>query len=239
MSEGQFKWIADEYVREYGAQLRRELEGIEQRPILLSAPSLDHRVRRGTTGVKRVRYMRYAGVIAACVVIALLTPLALRLFPIRVAEQAPGLNPSSPTAPPSDVYTEQTPDSHAPAPAEPPSDVHVEPPNVGSAYEVLPLSFDIPGQFNIASVEQDVEKTIYHLNDNKLDDVVITLERSGDISRFDTLTELSIGGYNALGSSGNGYNLLAFRDESSDILYILTCKYDINTLVLLSESILI
>ena len=89
------------------------------------------------------------------------------------------------------------------------------------------------------SVEQDVNKTVYHLNDNKLDDVVITLERSGDISRYDTLTELTIKGNNVFGSSGNGYNLLTFKDEESDILYVLTCTYDINTLVLLGNSILI
>ena len=91
----------------------------------------------------------------------------------------------------------------------------------------------------MAAMEQDGEKTIYHLDDSMLDDVVITLERSGDISRYDTLTEIPIGGRNAFGSSGNGYNLLAFVDEDSDILYVLTCKFDINTLVLLGECDLI
>jgi len=91
----------------------------------------------------------------------------------------------------------------------------------------------------VASVEQDVGKTVYRLTDSKMDDVVMTLERSGDISQYDTLIELSIGGRSAFGSSGNGYSLLAFEDGHSDILYVLTCRYDINTLVLLGESILI
>jgi len=104
---------------------------------------------------------------------------------------------------------------------------------------LLPLSFDLPAQFTVASVEQDIERTIYHLKDNMLDDVILTLERSGDISRYDTLVALSISGHNAFGSSGDGYSLLAFTDEGNDILYVLTCKHDINTLVRLSESILV
>ena len=239
MNENQYKRIADEYVREYGAQLRRELEEIEKRPVLLSAPSLERRIKRETTGVKRVRYMRYVGLVAACVVIALLTPLVLQLYPGDVAEQPSDAYAPAPEAPSSDVNAEQTPALHSPAPVAPPSDGYVKPPDVGPSYEVLPLSFDLPRQFSMASVEQDVEKTIYHLDDNNLDDVVITMERNGDISRFETLTELPISGHNAFGSSGNGYNLLAFRDDNSDILYVLTCKYDINTLVLLGESILI
>jgi hypothetical protein len=96
----------------------------------------------------------------------------------------------------------------------------------------------LPAQFSIASVEQDVERTIYHLYDGKLDDVVLTMERFGDISRYDDLAALTIGGHGAFGATDAGYSLLAFSDDESDILYVLTCKHDINTLVLLSESIL-
>jgi len=82
-------------------------------------------------------------------------------------------------------------------------------------------------------------KTVYRLNDVMRDDVVLTLERSGDISQYDTLTEISIGGNSVFGSSGNGYSLLAFVDTETDIMYTLTCKHDVNTLVLLGYSILI
>jgi len=238
MNEGQYKRIADEYIREYGAQLRRELEDVGQRPIMPGAPSPDRFARRGAAAPKRARYARYAGLIAACLAIALLTPLALRFFPAWRGEPGPG--------------------SYAPAPASPPAGKHDAPPNEAEQsgaqpnepqpsgaqpsgaphYEVLPLSFDIPGRFDMASVEQDAEKTIYHLSDSKLDNVIITLERSGDMTRYDTLTELPIGGHRAFGSSGNGYSLLAFMDEDSDILYVLTCRHDINTLVFLGSSII-
>jgi len=217
-NEYQYKKIADEYLREYGAELRRELEAIEQRPSVTGTPSLDRRVSRGVAAHKRTRYTKYAGLIAACLAIALLTPFIIRFYPSWTGTTAP------------DAYS-PAPTSSLPAPP-------MEPPKAQQS-EVLPLSLSIPGQFDMESVAQDGEKTIYHLNDSKLDDVIITMERSGDISRYDSLIEIPIGGHSVFGSSGNGYNLLAFVDEDSDILYILTCKYDINTLVLLGESILI
>jgi len=209
VDEDQYKRIADEYLQEYGAQLRRELEEIEQRQNTPAVSSLDHRVLRRTGAIKRIQYTKYTGLIAACLVVALLTPLIFRLYVSQPDTVGPGMQSPAPTIPRSETY------------------------------EILPLSFDIPSQFNMASVKQDAEKTIYHLNDDMLDDVVIMLEQSGDISRYNTLTELSISGHNVFGSSSDGYNLLAFIDEDSDILYVLTCKYDINTLVLLGRSILI
>ena len=213
MSENTYKRIANEYLLAYGSELRRELEGVEPLPDSIATLSLDRRVRREIAALKRARNLRYTGLIAACLAIALLTPLILNIYPSRSA--APG---SAPTVA-----------QPAPPPAMPPAEI----------YEVLPLSFNLPDQFAVSSVDQDVEKTIYSLKDSKLDDVVMTLERSGDISPYDTLFELPIGGHIAFGSSGNGYSLLAFREEESDILYVLSCKHDINTLLVLSKEILI
>jgi len=225
LKENQYKRIADEYLRAYGAELRSELEDPERRPLMRDEISFDLRMRREIAALKRPRYKRYAGLIAACLAIALLTPLVLRLYPGSVG--APGSDSYSPAP------TASSEASPAASPEAPSASSPVEP------YEILPLSFTIPDRFSVMSVEQDVNKTVYRLNDNKLDDVVITLERSGDLSRYDTLTELTIRGNSAFGSSGNGYNLLTFKDEGSDILYVLTCKYDINTLVLMGNSIMV
>ena len=230
MNDYSYKKIADEYLRRYGAGLRHEMEEIEKRQPTYITPSLDRRVSRGIAALKRPRYMRYAGLIAACLAIALLTPFILRLYPGRIWTPGPDEYSPAPTSSPATSSTTSPATSPVESPTTPPK---------APTYEILPLSFKIPAQFQMASVEQDGEKTIYCLDDSMLDDVIITLERSGDISRYDTLTELPIGGYSAFGSSGNGYNLMAFIDEDSDILYVLTCKYDINTLVLLGESILI
>jgi len=236
MSEDQYKRIADEYLREYGAGLRSELDDMERQPIIRDTRSLDRRVRSGIAALKRPQYMRYTGLIAACVVIALITTLVLRSFPGRVGAPAAGPDMYSPA--PSAAPSPSSSAAPSAAPSTPPAMAPSGSPPA-EAYEILPLSFNIPGQFSVASVEQDVNKTIYRLNDNRLDDVVITMELSGDISRYDELTEIQMGRGYAFASSGNGYNLLALRDDGSDILYTLTCKYDINTLVLLGNNILI
>lgn len=124
---------------------------------------------------------------------------------------------------------------NAGAPAGPEPGVITEP--SAPVYEILPLSFVVPDQFSVASVEQDVEKTVYYFENSELDNVVMTLERAGDTALFGELTPVSINGYDAYGSSGSGYCLLAF--EKQDILYVLSCKNDINTLVKLSKSILV
>jgi len=213
MNENPFKRIANEYLLEYGSELRRELEGVELLPDSIATLSLDRRVRREIASLKRARHLRYTGLIAACLAVALLTPLILNIYPSRYEAPGSGLTSAQPAKPPAEPYVE--------------------------VYEILPLTFNIPDQFIVSSVEQDVEKTVYHLKDSKLDDVVMTLERSGDVSPYDTLSVLPIGGHSAFGSSGNGYSLLAFREEESGVLFVLTCKHDINTLLVLSKEILI
>lgn len=219
MSERLFKRMANEYLHEYGARLRRELSDAGQDPAgLRISPARELRMRRDIASIKRARYIRYAGLIAACIIVA----ISLTVLP--------------------DLYSSRTDTGeYAPAPAATPAATPSAVPAVtpSAVYETLSLTFDLPVQFTAASVEQDIEKTVYCLEDKKSDDVIMTLERRGDISRYDTLTSISIGGHTAFGSSGNGYNLLAFVTEENDVLYVLTCKYDINTLIILGESILI
>ena len=271
MNDTQYKILADEYLRQYGAQLRGELDSIERDGPTYITPLLDRRVRRGIAALKRPRYIKYAGLVAACLAIALLAPFVLRLNQGRVGEQSPGIyappvsqdgtsRPGAETAVPSDKRpgastdsparpgtpaspdapagpgTPASPDSPA-RPGTPASPDSPAPPS-SEVYEALPLSFQIPARFTVASVDQDVGITIYHLRDDNLDDVVITLERSGDISKYNDLLEIPVGAGHAFASGGSGYNLLAIMDEGSDILYTLTCRHDVNTLVLLGGSII-
>ena len=250
MNDKQYKRIAEEYLRGYGAQLRDELDALERGGTEHITPSLDRRVRRGIAALKRPRLIRYTGLVAACLAIALLTPFVLRLNQGRVGEQSPGIYSPNETqdggsrapAEPSD----QAPGLSTDAPAKPgykpgykPGD---EPGTATTApgsedYEVLPLSFQIPARFTVASVEQDVGRTVYHLRDDYLDDVVLTLERPVDISWIYKLVEVPVGSGFAFAGGGDGYNLLAIMDYDSDILYTLTCRFDVNTLVLLGSNI--
>ena len=248
INEKQYKRIADEYLREYGAQLRAELEDMEQDRVVRVTPSLDRRVKRGVAALKRPRYLRYAGLVAACLAIALLTPVFIRMYTGQPDAQSPGIyappatdsagtsSPSPGTSSPSPGTSSPSPGTSSPSPTAPPPSTPAPP---SETYKIIPLSFTLPVQFTVDAVDLDINKTIYHLRDSKRDDVVITLERSGDISRYDDLVEIPLGDSIAFASGGNGYNLLAIMDDEHDILYTLTCRHDINTLVLLGNSIVI
>jgi len=222
-------------MQETGAELHSELESIDRLLHIRGTPSLDRRVRSGIAALKRPHLLRYTGLIAACLVVALTATFFLR-YNDRGATDDPGSISSS--APSSSSSLAAQPSASAPdLPSASPSAQPSKP--ASGTYEVIPLSFELPEQFTIASTDQDMGKTIYRLSDSMLDDVVLTMERSGDITRYDALAEFTIGGQSVFGSSGAGYCLLAFMDAQTDILYTLTCKYDVNTLVALSGSILL
>ena len=230
-----YQRIADEYMQAYGAQLRSELDSLEQSAATRITPVLDRRIQREIDAHKRARLTRYTAAIAACLVFAVLAPFLLRTY--AGGNSAPSQSASSSADPTTsqsttsgqgassstDVGTQAGTSSTAPPPA----------------YEILALTFDLPPRFTVASLDQDFAKTVYLLSDRLLDDVTLTMERAGDLTQFSDLAPLSIDGHSAYGSSGDGYSLLAFMDEDSDILYVLTCKHDINTLLHLAKSILL
>ena len=237
--EKALKRIAGEYLHEYGARLREEMDSLDEGGAEPAAPGLDRRLRRAIGAERRARSMRYAGLAAACLILALSASLLLRT--------PPGGSPSSSQSaggPSSQEGPSSSQSAGGPSSQQGPSSSQSASPGPGlqqdgASYETLALSFDLPPRFSVASVEQDIEKTIYSLQDSMLDDVILTMERGGDISRYLTLAELSISGRQAYGSSDGGYSLLAFLDEDSDILYVLTCRHDVNTLLALSRTILI
>jgi hypothetical protein len=84
-------------------------------------------------------------------------------------------------------------------------------------------------------VEQDVGKTIYYLDNTRLDDAVVTLEYA-ELPDISGLTVYEINGQPAYGKYSPDYSALIFTKDG--ILYELTSKYDINTLMELGEAIL-
>ncbi|MDR3120394.1 MAG: hypothetical protein LBU58_03525 [Clostridiales bacterium] len=105
------------------------------------------------------------------------------------------------------------------------------------AYEVIPLGFTLADGFSIAGVEQDIERTIYYVADARNDDVVITLRQGGGAARAGLWAlEIPIGGERqaAYGVYGADYSLLTF--ERGGVVYEMTCKYDLNTLLGLAQT---
>ncbi|HBU11373.1 MAG TPA: hypothetical protein DEB31_01165, partial [Clostridiales bacterium] len=106
----------------------------------------------------------------------------------------------------------------------------------GSGNEVIPLGFTLPDNFSVTAVEQDVGKTVYYLQDMRLDDVVLTLERSDGFIVPDGMSEYEINGQTAYGVYKPDYSFLTF--ESGGLIYEMTSKHDLNTLLELGAAIL-
>ena len=221
------KRIADGYVERYGSELRAELEQLEQAP-MASIPeiSLERRVRRKIAALRRRPYLRALPMVAACIVIAVIyLPNLLNSGVSKSSTHEPSL--AAPTAPSSRIpsesaHTEQS----APATAAPAPEAQV--------YEAIPLSAPLPRGFTLTGFDQDREKSIYYIEDANLDDVVVTLEPAGAPPDTTGLVEIILGGSVVYGRQTDAFSLLTF--SSGDVLYTLTSRHDINTLLRLGNA---
>ncbi|MDR0964325.1 MAG: hypothetical protein LBM60_06895 [Clostridium sp.] len=101
---------------------------------------------------------------------------------------------------------------------------------------LISLSFQVPSGFTQTDAQQDQGKSIYYFDDQMGDHVVLTLEEidaSIDISSY---TQLDINNASAYAASREGYQIMTF--EKDHVLYTLTCRYDVNTLLRFGEKIL-
>jgi len=205
-----FREIAEKYAQQYGQLLHDELHELERQPgELPSTDGMARRVRRKIAAEKRKPYLRIATVCAACFAVVLLLPLALRT----------GVSfPDSATS---------TPPAHSDAaelPAQPQQD-----------FAVIPLTAPLPSGFNETGFEQDNGKSVYYIENVYRDNVVLTLEK-GALPDTGGLTAITLGDTVIYGTQTGSYSLLTF--QSGEVVYELTCRYDINTLLKLSEAFL-
>lgn len=102
---------------------------------------------------------------------------------------------------------------------------------------LITLSFELPDNLSVVETEVDNGVSIYHLDDTRNDDVIMQLESTATANvDFDTLKPITINGQQTYGLSTASYKIIMFINDN--VLYTLTCQYDINTLVELSENIL-
>lgn len=227
-----YKRAAAEYAESYGAELRRELEELEQSGAVYVTPGLDRRVMNAVGREKRVRRGRWIGLLAAGIALAVIVPGVLRQRELGIAGSGSSAQ-AAPEAAAQQAEPEFELDEAAP---EPDQDAGGIAESRASSLEPIPLSFELPGNFSVESFEQDYGKSVYTLANTELDDVVLTLEYSGPEASFDGFVEIGIGDNTAYGRSTPDYSLLMF--EKRDIVYTLSCRHDINTLVGLSKKIL-
>ena len=201
-----FQKLARSYAETEGRQLKEELEHTPRH----STPLMDRRVRqRIKAGRTRGLNLKF-GVLAACLVVALL------IIPLVLRSGAPGLNLSS-------VQNPASPDSASPDSASP------DP-------TLIPISFTLPATLSHSSSRTDNGESIHYLKDINADDVVLTMEQTSRKPATNNLTPVTINGKTAWVRETADYKYLTF--SHSGILYTMTCRYDLNTLITLGKNIL-
>jgi hypothetical protein len=98
---------------------------------------------------------------------------------------------------------------------------------------LIPLGFSPSGGFAVLESMEDDGKSVYVISDAQKDDVVAVLSRGGAVDR-EGLAPIPIGGGEAYGAYHADYSLLTF--EKGGVVYVLTCRYDINTLIRLCQE---
>jgi hypothetical protein len=101
---------------------------------------------------------------------------------------------------------------------------------------LMPLSFTLPDNLTNAGSSTDQGQSIYYLRDVHQDDVVLVMEKSGQQPAADGLTPVKINGQQAYAKATGDYSYLTFSRDG--ILYTMTCRHDVNTLISLGEKIL-
>lgn len=104
------------------------------------------------------------------------------------------------------------------------------------SFEVIPITFAVPAGFTQTGFEQDKEKSVYYFADSLSDNVVLTMEKSSESPDTTGLVPISLNGARAYAASEEGYSMVTFQKDG--VLYELTCRYDVNTLLRLGEAII-
>lgn len=204
-----FEQMAKDYAEQYGAQVKAEADQLEQEGVRYVSPKLDRRLKQEMERDKRRRYSRGIALLAACVALMILLPRFLQqgeMPPVSASEASASSTASS------------GPESSAPG-----------------TPQVIPLSFTLPTTLTVTDAEEDNGLSIYYLEDERRDHIVMTLEKAELDSAYLELTPLNLSGTTVYTMAGPDYQLLAFQQE--DIAYVMTCKHDLNTLIDLSYHI--
>ncbi len=212
-----FQEIANAYVGQYGDALRKELSEIPER----ETPMLDKRVKKRIGEMRRGRWLWRGSAAVAAMLLVFLLP---RLLQQSMSAPSPDQSEAAPSLFPS------TTDMAAAPGSVPNRTADVEP------YEIIPLRFSLSEEFSVSHVEQDREETVYYLENTQQDDVVLALKRA-DQADTEGLYAISVEDQTVYGAYRADFSLLTFQKDG--IVYEMSCCHDINTLLGLSQKILL
>jgi len=217
------KKIANIYMERYSQELKDEMDSLAKAPgVAVAEVRLERRIRRWIAAKKRRPY--YLGglsALAACFILMFLFLLPGGLY----VDNAPSMDPEAPGS------TVSISPPFALTPSTPTGGFSI---SDGPHFDVIPLTATLPPGFTVAGFEQDYGKSIYYIDDVYRDNVVITLEMADMPPDTSGLVEINLGGLTAFGTQTDYYSLLTFNQDG--ILHTLTSRYDINTLIRLSEA---
>ena len=102
--------------------------------------------------------------------------------------------------------------------------------------QLIPISFTMPDNLSVASKKLDNGQSVYRLDNTTGDSIVMTMERDVGLPDTSQLSDVNINGYTVYAAQTADYNFIAFTKDG--VTYTMTCRYQIETLVELSENIL-
>lgn len=119
--------------------------------------------------------------------------------------------------------------------ATPPPDTSYADGTAGEGDTPIAFTASLPANLSISDTRQDRGQTIYYLKDTRGDDVVMALERA-ELPDTQGMQVRRINGTAVYTEETADYAVLIFR--RGGVVYTLTCRYELNTLLNAAEKIL-
>jgi len=206
-----FGELARRYTKAYGESLMTENQELPSQQVDL--PKADQAVKRLMRQSRRRIFYLIGGLAAACLVITVVLPVKN------------GLEETSPR-----IIAEENQSDAGP---------HNQPGQAGqTGGELILLAFSLPENLTVKESMVDQGKSVYLLADRLRDNVVLTMEKlEAPAEAADTaeMTIVEINGHQVYIRSDAAYQQLICYQ--GDLVYRMTCRYDVNTLLPVAEKI--
>jgi len=206
-----FGELARRYTKAYGESLMTENQELPSQQVDL--PKADQAVKRLMRQSRRRIFYLIGGLAAACLVITVVLPVKN------------GLEETSPR-----IIAEENQSDAGP---------HNQPGQAGQAGgELILLAFSLPENLTVKESMVDQGQSVYLLADRLRDDVVLTMEKLEAPAEAADIAEMvivEINGHQVYVRSDAAYQQLICYQ--GDLVYRMTCRYDVNTLLPVAEKI--
>lgn len=206
-----FGELARRYTKAYGESLMIENRELRSQKVNLS--KADRAVKRLMLQSRRRIFYLIGGLAAACMVLVVVRPVKNGLEETRTQ-----------------IIAEETQSDFRP-PNQPGQSGQ-------TSGELIPLAFSLPENLAVKETMVDQGQSVYLLADRLQDDVVLIMEKlDSQVEAADTteLMVVEINGHQVYIRSDAAYKQLICYQE--DLIYRMSCRYDINTLLPVAEKI--